>query len=86
MRLKSSSCQRRAAALGGQPHCHQKLAGTETSGSPREETRLLCRLCIELEKGQRDTWAGLYTSCYDSFPLSFYSLDCSFSLFTYLER
>ena len=27
----------------------------ETSGSPRAETRLLSRLCIELAKGQRDT-------------------------------
>ena len=59
MRLKSSSYQRRDAVLGGQPHCRQKLAGTETSGSPREETRLLCSLCVELAKGQRDSWAGL---------------------------
>ena len=34
----------------------------ETSGSPRAETRLLSRLCIELAKGKRDTWVGLYTS------------------------
>ena len=36
--------------------------GTETSGNPREETRLLGSLCIELVKGQRNTWTGLYTS------------------------
>ena len=27
-----------------------------------EETRLLGSWCVELAKGQRDTWAGLYTS------------------------
>ena len=36
--------------------------GLETSGSLRERTRLLGSLYIELAKGQRDTWAGLYTS------------------------
>ena len=35
---------------------------TETSGSPREETRLLGKLCIELAKGKGNTWVGLYTS------------------------
>ena len=46
---------KRATALGGQPCCHQKSVGAETSGSPKGETRLLCRLCVELAKGQRDT-------------------------------
>ena len=53
---------KKTAALGGQTHHCQKSMRTETSGSPREETRLLGSLCIELAKGQRDTWAGLYTS------------------------
>ena len=36
--------------------------GLGTSGSPREETRLLCRLCVELAKERGNTWVGLYTS------------------------
>ena len=62
VRLKSSSCQRRAAALQGQPRIHWKSVGTETSGSSREGTRLQGSWCIELAKGQRNAWMGLYTS------------------------
>ena len=36
--------------------------GLETSESSRGETRLLGSWCVELAKGQRNTWAGLYTS------------------------
>ena len=41
VRLKLSGCQRRLLLLGGQPHHCGKLVGLGTSGSPREETRLL---------------------------------------------
>ena len=40
----------------------RSLWGLSHTGSPKEETRLLGRLCVELAKGKRDTWVGLYTS------------------------
>ena len=33
----------------------------KSSTSPREETRLLSRLCVELAKGQEQVLVGLYT-------------------------
>ena len=48
--------------MDGDHNVNESQGRLETGESPREETRLLCRLCIELAKGQRDTWVGLYTS------------------------
>ena len=55
VRLKSSSYQRRLLLLEVDHVICQKSVGLKTSGSPREETRLLCRLCVELTKDKRDT-------------------------------
>ena len=66
-RLKLSGCQRRLLLLEGNHIIVGSQWGLGTSGSPREETRLLGRLCVELAKGKRDTWAGLYTSPMSAF-------------------
>ena len=47
-RLKLSSCQRRLLLLEGNHIIVGSQWGLGTSGSPREETRLLGRLCVEL--------------------------------------
>ena len=62
VRLKLSSCQRRLLLTEGNHVVIESQGQLETSESPREETRLLGSLCIELAKGQKNTWAGLYTS------------------------
>ena len=45
----------------------RQSVGTGDKWESKRETRLLGSWCIELAKGQRDTWAGLYTSPMSAF-------------------